>query len=257
MTLQDAFNSRTGPRLDGLAEADVLHLLESAEIAEIGLHPLGSNYVFMLRLDAGLPGAVPMLAVYKPQAGERPLRDFPAGTLYLRERAAYVLSRALGWPSIPPTALRDGPHGPGSVQLFIHADADDNFFTLRDEQIDIFEPVAAFDVLAHNADRKGGACLRDAAGRLWAIDQGLTFNPMARRRTVMFEFCGQPLGPALVGDLRALGPKLRDGEPLHKELSSLLSRSEVDALRDRLERIVEEPVFPVLDEYRNVPWPLL
>ena len=113
MTLQDAFNSDRGPVLDGRSEDDILDLLQTAEIVETGLHPDGSNYVFIVRFETNLGGDVPLLGVYKPQSGERPLRDFPRG-LHNRERASYLLSRILGRPAIPPTVIRDGPHGEGS-----------------------------------------------------------------------------------------------------------------------------------------------
>ncbi|MDA1257578.1 MAG: SCO1664 family protein [Chloroflexi bacterium] len=256
MTLQDAFHAPRGPHLDGLSEDDVLELLRSSEIGEIGLHPSGSNYVFIVRLETDLGGEVPLLGVYKPQAGERPLRDFPRG-LHRRERASYVLSRSLGWPAIPPTVIRDGPHGEGSVQLFIHADADETYFTMRDEQRQQFESIAGFDILVNNADRKGGACLKDADGKVWAIDQGLTFNPYARVRTVMFEFCGQPFSPALVESLRQVRSELADGEGPDVELGRLLSADDLDSLCERMDRLMEKPEFPVLDEYYNVPWPLV
>ena len=186
--------------------------LREWNISGMGLHPDGSNYVFVVRLDdpaverAGADDDTNSLyGIYKPRAGERPLHDFPGGTLHLRERAAFVLSEVLGWPLVPPTVVRDGPHGEGSVQLFIDADPEANYFTLRDESLDLFAPTAMFDVLAYNADRKGGSCLKAKSdGRLWAIDHGLTFNPLARRRTVMFEFNGMPYPPELKSGISRL-----------------------------------------------------
>mgnify|MGYP004240939421 CR=1 FL=1 len=110
---------------------------------------------------------------------------------------------------------------------------------------------------ANNADRKGGACLRDRQGRIWAIDQGLTFNPYARMRTVMWEFSGEPWSDTLVDDIRAVSPSLAPGEALGKSLRELLSDDEVEALQDRLNCIIENPCFPVLDPQLNVPWPFL
>ena len=256
MTLQDAFNAPRGPGLKGRSEDEVLEMLMTSEIAEIGLHPNGSNYVFIVRLEADVDGDVPVLGVYKPQSGERPLRDFPRG-LHRRERASYVLSRALGWPAIPPTVIRDGPHGEGSVQLFIHADTNETYFTMRGEQSDQFETIAGFDILVNNADRKGGACLKDADDKVWAIDQGLTFNSNARVRTVMFEFCGQPFSPDMVEGMRRLRPELAEGSGPSAELHELLSTDDVDGLCERIDRLLEKPVFPMLDEYYNVPWPLI
>jgi len=252
-------------RQSTLSAERILRRLERWDIAAIGLHPGGSNYVFVVRLEPpedageqeGEEGAEPLFAVYKPQAGERPLRDFPPGSLHRRERAAYVLAESLGWPAIPPTVVRGGPYGPGSVQLFIDAEPEQNFFTLRDTDLAAFEPVAAFDVLVNNADRKGSSCLKDSAGRLWAIDHGLTFNPFARPRTVMHEFCGRTYSARIVASLETLQGKLGPSGALARALDALLEPGETDALRARLARMLEEAAFPLLDPRLNVPWPFL
>lgn len=238
-----------------LPDGEALALLATAPITGFGLHPLGSNHVFVVKMESG--GGDPFYGIYKPQAGERPLRDFPRGTLYRRECAAYELSVALGWPAIPPTVVREGPHGVGSVQLFIDADPAANFFTMREAQLPTFEPVAAFDLLANNADRKAGACLKDRAGKVWAIDQGLTFNPYALQRTVMWEFCGEPISERLLEDIRRIVPQLNPLARLGCRLEELLVEGERQALCERLERILADPVFPALDLNSNVPWPLV
>jgi hypothetical protein len=243
-------------RQPALPDGDVLTLLATAPITGFGLHPLGSNHVFVLKLESdGV--AEPFYGIYKPQAGERPLRDFPRGTLYRRECAAYELSAALGWPSIPPTVVREGPHGVGSVQLFIDADPYANFFTMREKKLSTFEPVATFDLLANNADRKAGACLKDPTGKVWAIDQGLTFNPYALQRTVMWEFCGEPIAKRLIDDIERVRPELDRRSRLGCRLNELLVEGELEALCERAERIAANPVFPVLDPNYNVPWPLV
>ena len=239
-----------------LSPGETLELLRTAEIDGLGLHPEGSNYVFIARLQPD-GGGEPILAIYKPATGERPLRDFPRGTLYRRETAAYELGTALRWPDIPPTVIRDGPHGVGSVQLFIDGQPDTNYFSMRDDHLERFEAIALFDIITNNADRKGGAVLLDRDDRLWAIDHGLTFNPHARLRTVMGEFCGDPISQALVGDLKELGATLGSGTPLGARLRELLSDEEVEQLQDRVEQVVQDPVFPMLDPDRNVPWPFL
>lgn len=236
--------------------ADVLRLLATAPITGFGLHPLGTNHVFVVKLEAAA-GGEPAYGIYKPRAGERPLRDFPRGTLYRRECAAYELSVALGWPAIPPTVVREGPHGIGSVQLFIDADPTANFFTMRESALATFEPVAAFDLLANNADRKGGACLKDEQGKVWAIDQGLTFNPYALQRTVMWEFCGERIREPLVDDMRRIRTELSPLASLGCRLNELLVEGELAALQERLDRILSDPVFPILDPNYNVPWPLV
>lgn len=241
----------------------------------MGLHPGGSNYVFVVRLedpdrpeldvpdadedseDEDPEGAI--YGIYKPSTGERPLRDFPYGTLHNRERAAYLLSVELGWPDIPPTVVREGPHGEGSVQFFIDSDVEENYFTLRDDCLHIFEPIAMFDVLVHNADRKGGSCLKAGAdGRIWSIDHGLTFNPSARRRTVMFEFNGREYPEQRLEDVERVMGLLDDDESefaLH--MRSLLMEHEIDALQVRAKRMLKTPVFPHLDPNINVPWPFI
>jgi hypothetical protein len=249
--------------------AETLRRLSEWEITGTGLHPGGSNYVFVARLqdperepsgdidEGDSEGA--LYAIYKPASGERPLRDFPYGTLHRRERASYLLSVELGWPRIPPTVVREGPHGEGSVQLFIDADHRENFFTMRNHCLELFEPVAMFDVLVHNADRKGGACLKETGdGPIWAIDHGLTFNPMARRRTVMFEFNGERYPQPLAADLDRALESLRDPETAFgAEMRSLMEDYEVESTLGRGERMLESGRFPVLDPNVNVPWPFV
>ncbi len=221
----------------------------------IGLHPGGSNYVFVVRLaedDDEIYG------IYKPAAGERPLRDFPYGSLHKREWSAYVLADALGWPAVPPTVVREGPHGEGSVQLFIDADFTKHYFNLREERLEDYTPVAMFDVLINNADRKGGACLLDKEDRIWAVDHGLTFNPLARRRTVMFEFNGTPYPEELLASVEGLMTKLRDEDSgLRNKLNSSLDDHDIDALIRRGEEMLDSRTFPVLDPDWNVPWPMI
>lgn len=234
----------------------------------MGMHPGGSNYVFVVKLEdpereessedaEDDDGAV--YGIYKPSAGERPLRDFPYGTLHNRERAAYLLSVELGWPDVPPTVVREGPHGEGSVQLFIDADHEANYFTMRDDCLHLFEPIAAFDVLTHNADRKGGSCLKaESDGRIWAIDHGLTFNAYARRRTVMFEFNGKRYSDSRVSDVERVLADLEEGESqFATELFLLLDEQEVGGLVKRGKRMMESGRFPLLDPNVNVPWPFI
>ncbi len=244
-------------------KATILHRLKDWPVDALSLHPGGSNYVFVARLKPPLDASQteqgapekPLLAVYKPAAGERPLRDFPYGSLHNRERAAYLVSEALGWPRLPPVVVRDGPHGPGSMQLYIDHDPAQNFFTMRDACLPLFAPVAAFDVLVHNADRKGGALLKGNDGRIWAIDNALTFNPYARRRTVMFEFSGEPYPSGIDKGIQRLISEMEQGKPLREELSELLDDMEMVALLERAEKMLKSGVHPKLDPQVNVPWP--
>lgn len=238
-----------------LPATEVLTRLSEWEITGIGLHPDGSNYVFVVKLSEGEDE---IYGIYKPSSGERPLRDFPYGTLHNREWAAYRVSATLGWPNVPPTVIRDGPHGIGSVQLYIDADWSRHYFNERDDRLGDYEPVAMFDVLVNNADRKGGACLIDSDDKIWAVDHGLTFNPLVRRRTVMFEFNGMPYPVPLLADIQRIASDLStDGSDLADELDDILEPGELDALRRRCNEMMESRHFPVLDPNYNVPWPMV
>ena len=226
-------------------------LLERGNLRLLGLLPRASNYTFLGEVS-GEEGTA--LVVYKPRRGEAPLWDFPDGTLCRREVAAFVLSEALGWPSIPPTILREGPHGPGAVQLFIEADPNDHYFTLRETTLDEFRPVAAFDVLINNADRKSGHCLRAADGRIWLVDHGLSFSVQPKLRTVIWDFAGDPLPEELLADIRRVAGALHDG-PLRTELCALLHADEVEAAASRAARLVRSGRFPNPGPGRPYPWP--
>lgn len=239
----------------GLSREEIEERLAKWPINGIGLHPGGSNYVFVVRLKED---DEEIFAIYKPAAGERPLRDFQYGTLHNREWSAYVLSDALGWPAVPPTVVREGPHGIGSVQLFIDADFTKHYFNLREQRLDDYTPVAMFDVLVNNADRKGGACLLDADHRIWAVDHGLTFNPLARRRTVMFEFNGTPYPDELLKSIENMMDKLEDEKSdLRRKLGGALDEQEIGSLLRRGEEMLESRHFPHLDPDWNVPWPMI
>jgi uncharacterized repeat protein (TIGR03843 family) len=234
--------------------ADVLTLLAKGELDVQGMLPWSSNYTLLatVRCD-GLQG----LAVYKPRRGERPLWDFPRGTLCQREVAAYVLSAALGWTLVPPTVLRDGPYGVGSVQLFIDADQEAHLFTMQKEGSfeQAIERLAAFDVIVNNADRKSGHCLKGNDGRLWAIDHGICFHVEPKLRTVLWDYAGQPLQPDTLADLRDLREHVQSKDSFAEMLESLLSPDELRALRRRLERLINSGKHPDPGPGRNVPWP--
>lgn len=218
-----------------------------------GVMRWGSNYAELVTIaDEDLVAT----AVYKPRRGERPLWDFPHGTLCNREAASYVLSEALGWHMVPPTVLRDGPHGPGSVQLFIDHDPAVNYFTLDDVYMDQLRRFAVFDFLANNADRKGGHLLLDADGRLWGIDHGLTFDCAPKLRTVIWEFAGQPLPDALVAGVARVATMLSTpDDPIGHKLAALLTEAEITALRRRMQHLIQCPEFPEPGPGPNHPWP--
>ncbi len=241
-----ALNSRPVP------EGRVRALLERGDMQVEGLLPWSSNYTFLVTIS---DESLKCLAVYKPCGGERPLWDFPAGTLCRREVAAYLVARALGWPLVPPTVLRDGPHGPGAVQLYIAADPDDHYFTFREQHQDELRAIAAFDYVVNNADRKAGHCLRDAEGRIWVIDHGICFHTDHKLRTVIWDFAGQPVPDSLLADLRGLQAQLAGDTSLRRALSGLLAPREVEALRKRLDRLLQTRTYPHPGPGRSVPWP--
>jgi hypothetical protein len=244
------------PRTIALTADRILTLLSSGEIEVEGLIPWSSNATLLVTVrDEELSS----LAIYKPQGGENPLWDFPYGTLGMREVAAYLVCDALGWGMVPPTVLRQGPHGLGSVQFFIHAQDEAHYFTIQDDPHyagDLMR-LAAFDVVANNADRKSGHCLLDHEGRLWAIDNALTFHNEPKLRTVIWDFAAHPLPEGVLADLQALQGLLVNGTQLTEALDHLLNEEEVAALRHRLRRLIETAHFPEPGPGRVVPWPLV
>jgi uncharacterized repeat protein (TIGR03843 family) len=232
----------------------VTALLRDGTIELAGLMPDSSNYTFLVRVaDNELSG----LAIYKPRRGERPLWDFPRGTLCQREAAAYLVSEALGWHLVPPTVLRDAdPHGFGSVQMFIDADPRAHYFSLQGDFDDVFRRMAAFDILVNNADRKGGHVLLGNDGRVWAIDHGITFHAEPKLRTVIWEYAGEPLPSDIVEPINELAARLEQpSDVLTVALNELLDREEVDALKRRTARLLARGRFPSPGNGRSMPWP--
>jgi hypothetical protein len=232
--------------------AEERELLEAGEIELLGRMPWSSNATFLVKLDhAGSES----LAIYKPRKGERPLWDFPRGTLCAREVAAHVVSDALGWDIVPLTILRDGPAGAGMVQRFVEHDPEEHFFTLRERFGDVFRRFALFDVIINNADRKSGHCLRDEADHVWGIDHGVSFHCAVKLRTVIWDYEGEPIAPSDLEALERLGARL-DAD-LGREITVLLSGAERQALQERLEWLLTTRVFPPpLTEY-PYPWPMV
>ena len=249
----------SGPSLPtpqgSLPPEQVHRLLETGEITDCRLLPEGSNYVFLTRV-VGADGAV-CLGIYKPQSGERPLWDFPPGTLYLRECASYVVSQAIGWDFVPYTTVREGPHGIGALQQFIASQPGQSYFTLQERHQGQLWRMAVFDLFANNADRKGGHCLLDDQDKLWGIYHGLTFNVDQKLRTVIWDFCGHTIPEPLLGDLRRLQDLLGKPSDLARRLGDLLDNDEVECLQDRLQALLSNPVHPYLHPRWNRPWPLM
>lgn len=235
--------------------ARLLRVLKRGTIEVVGQFVWGSNYTFLCRvIDRGTE----VRAVYKPSQGEQPLWDFPDGTLAAREVAAFVVCRALGWDLVPPTVMRDdGPAGPGSLQLYVDADPERHFFTFTPAEKQRLRPAVAFDLLANNADRKGGHVLLSPTDHIWLIDHGLCFHEEDKLRTVIWDFAGEPVPEEILGAIGSLRRHLGPSESLAALLGPLLSAEEIDALSGRAERLLRQHRFPHPGSGRPYPWPLV
>jgi uncharacterized repeat protein (TIGR03843 family) len=259
----------------------VTELLTRGELTVRGKLPDASNAVLYCEVEYGGEWAH---AVYKPVAGERPLWDFPEGTLAQREVAAYLVSEATGWGLVPPTVLRDGPFGEGMVQLWIdgqdgdEADGEELLALIEaDEPGDGWKAVgfadvgegrtallahaddirlrrlAALDTVINNADRKGGHLLSAPGGRLHAIDHGVTFNVKNKLRTLLWDWAGEPLPEEVVDVLSRLSA---DEAGLVARLAALLTPAEVTAFRDRVAALLTTRRHPhPTGDWPPIPWP--
>lgn len=202
----------------------------------------------------GADGVAAVQVVYKPTRGERPLDDFPYGTLAARERAAYLLSEASGWQIVPPTIIRDGPFGPGMVQLWADVDPDVDVVDLVNSADPRLRRIALFDAIANNADRKAGHLLPLPGGLVQGVDHGICFAATAKLRTVLWSWRGEKLEPAEVGVVEAVRAAL-DGS-LGAELATLLTRAELTATKRRTDALLSTGRFPRPDPRRPaIPWP--
>ncbi len=219
-----------------------------------GLLPYSSNYTLLTQVAYN---GMEALAVYKPRRGERPLWDFPRGTLCQREVAAYLVDEALGFSLVPPTILRDGPYGIGALQLFMEHDAEAHLFTMQHEggYEDTILRLAAFDCLINNADRKSGHCLKGRDGQLWAIDHGISFHVEYKLRTVLWDFVGQPFPQDIADALLSFHECLERQTPLAHTLAELLDKAELRALRRRLDHLMTTGKYPDPGPGPNIPWP--
>lgn len=265
-------------------EGAVEMLLRTAVLDVEGALPDASNLTARVLLtgDDGRPTGE--RAIYKPVRGETPLRDFPSGTLGHREVAAYEVSAAGGWDLIPCTVWREGPLGPGSVQRWVDwetagrppgdgllelfagraapegwlpvvrgEDAEGDPVTVAHRDSASLASLAVLDLVLNNADRKGAHLLRDAAGRVWGVDHGLTLHAEDKLRTVLWGWAGRPLPP---GDVARLERTRTALTPRHT-VSSLVAEEEFEALLDRIGALIARPVFPEPPQDRYpLPWPL-
>ncbi len=229
-------------------------LLLNGEMTLKGQFTWGSNYTFLVEVQSGEEVAA---AVYKPREGERPLWDFPQASLAHREVAAYLVSEALGWQLVPLTIYRrQGPLGPGSLQLYVEHDPEYHFFTMSAEDRQRLRPVALFDLLINNADRKGGHLLVGVDGHVWLIDHGVCFHVEDKLRTVIWDFAGEPIPPDLHAALESFLQKLAPASELTTALEAHLRRAEISALQERAQALLAAGVFPNPPEDRRpYPWP--
>ncbi|MFF9220625.1 SCO1664 family protein [Streptomyces viridosporus] len=220
--------------------------------------------------------------VYKPVAGERPLWDFPDGTLAGREVAAYEVSEATGWGLVPPTVLRDGPYGEGMCQLWVETVPGAELLALVDGEepgpgwraIGLAEVgegrtallvhadderlrrLAVLDAVINNADRKGGHLLPAARDRLYGIDHGVTFNVEDKLRTLLWGWAGEPLTEEALDVLKGLRKALADGGALAARLGALITPAEIDATRARVESLIATGTHPEPGgRWPAIPWP--
>ena len=212
--------------------------------------PYSSNSTFLVSI---IDKKDLVKAIYKPMRGEKPLWDFEPG-LHRREVAAYRLAEAMGLHFVPPTILRDGPQGEGSVQLLIEANPDEHYFAIfeeRQELHDQFRAMCAFDIVANNTDRKSGHVLVDKDSRVWGIDHGLCFAQDFKIRTVIWEFGGEAIAESLLEKIEPLTQTV----PL--EVATLLTEQEVIAITERAKWLLDGARFPVDPSGRHYPWPLV
>ncbi|MEV6049956.1 SCO1664 family protein [Streptomyces sp. NPDC052107] len=277
MSAPERIPPRSVTPTDAAADSAAAELLARGELTARGRIREASNAALFCTI--ALDGREAS-CIYKPVAGERPLWDFPDGTLAAREVAAYEVSEATGWGLIPPTVLRDGPYGEGMCQLWIDVQAEAELLALVDAEepepgwkaIGLAEVgegrtallvhadderlrrLAVLDAVINNADRKGGHLLPTTDGRLYGIDHGVTFNVENKLRTLLWGWAGEPLTTEAVDVLGGLHGAL--GGPLGERLTGLITAAEIDATRARVEALLGTGVHPEPNGgWPAIPWP--
>lgn len=226
-------------------------LISTGEISVEGRLVDASNATLFVTIQNAMGE---MKAIYKPIAGERPLWDFPDGNLASRERAAYLISQALNINCVPLTILRDGPFGLGAVQQWIDIDESvdlETFFREDDPQLRL---VALFDAIINNTDRKIGHLLPAQDGKLFVCDHGVTFHIENKLRTVLWQWAGVELTSDERQMVEELMIKIRGHEII--ELAELITKEEIDSLRERCEDLLLKNSFPEPNpHWPHIPWP--
>ena len=246
--------TRRRPRRGSSGRVDAIELLASGRLEVEGRLIEASNATLFCRIQHDGTEAA---CVYKPVAGERPLWDFPPGTLAGREVAAYLVSQAAGWAVVPPTVYRDGPFGPGMCQLWIDADDTVDLIALaRRTNHRQLRDMAVFDAVVNNADRKIGHLLPTDDGQLYGCDHGVCFSEEYKLRTVLWQWRGRPLTVQAIEALRRL--RAAFDAALAADLARFLAAEEIHATVRRIEMLLKHRVHPYpSEEWPAVPWPPL
>ena len=232
-------------------------VLREGELEVVGRILASTNHALFCRVTRACPDPEPpevVDAIYKPVRGERPLDDFPDGTLCRREVATYLVSEATGWSIVPPTVMRDGPFGEGMVQLWIDVDESIDVVGLVIDDDPRLRQIAVLDAIVNNTDRKGGHLLPVRGGHIFGVDHGVCFSPVPKLRTVLWGWRGDPLDD---GELQVVA-RVRDelDGALGAELCALLDPIEVAATVRRTERLLQTRRFPrPSPNWPAVPWP--
>jgi hypothetical protein len=235
-----------------------LDALRDGEIEIVGRIVGSSNNAMLVTVTRVCPDPEPAFvldAIYKPTLGERPLDDFPDGTLARREVAAWHVSEASGWGIVPPTILREGPFGEGMVQAFVEADPEVDVVAMVVEDDARLRRMAVLDAVMNNTDRKGGHILPVDGGRhVYGVDHGVTFSPVPKLRTVLWGWRGTSLAPEEIEGLERIRDAL--AEVLGEALAGLLSRLEIRATARRTDALLATGRFPFPSpDWPAVPWP--
>ena len=225
-----------------------LDLLESSDLIIEGRLVDASNASLLCTLENGSSNA---RAIYKPVAGERPLWDFPDGQLAFREVAAFLISEMGSFHLIPPTVFRDGPFGPGAVQLWIDVDEDADLVAFGQSADPQLRSMALLDSVLNNTDRKFGHLLLTSEGRLFGCDHGVTLHSDDKLRTVLWQWSGEDLQPNEILQLQGLLKSID-----HSDLHEWITSTEISSLKARIQRLIDAKKFPEPSEdWPAVPWP--
>lgn len=279
-----------------LADAEALQILGTSRIEPVGVLTEASNLTLLVDLHDPDGEPTGHRAVYKPVRGERPLHDFPTGTLAGREVAAYLVSAAGAFDLVPPTVLRDGPAGPGSLQWWVDQ-VPERLADPTAGLVEVLEPqelgewwlpvvpaqtedgrrvvvahaddprlrsMALLDVILNNADRKAAHLTLDPADRLRGFDHGLSLHVDDKLRTVLWGWAGQQLSEAETSTVERLAQALGagpgegpDAAGLAHRLGDLLAPEEIEALLARLDQLLAAGTLPLPpDDRYPLPWPL-